>query len=48
MLEQVKDDPEALARRKRFFELLDSGDAEALERWKRIVQRRQGGERPAQ
>jgi membrane fusion protein, multidrug efflux system len=52
MLEQVKDDPEALARRKRFFEMLDSGDPEALERYKRIVQRRQGGqgggERPAQ
>ena len=53
MLEQVKDDPEGLARRKRFFELLDSGDPEALERWKGIVQRRQGGgqgggERPAQ
>ena len=53
MLEQVKDDPEGLQRRKRFFELLDSGDPEALERWKGIVQRRQGGgqgggERPAQ
>ena len=53
MLEQVKDDPQGLARRKRFFELLDSGDPEALERWKGIVQRRQGagqggGERPAQ
>jgi multidrug efflux system membrane fusion protein len=53
MLEQVKDDPEALARRKRFFELLDSGDPDALERWKGVVQRRQGGgqgggERPAQ
>ena len=53
MLEQVKDDPEGLARRKRFFELLDSGDPEALERWKGILQRRQGGgqgggERPAQ
>ena len=52
MLEQVKDDPEGLARRKRFFELLDNGDPEALERWKGIVQRRQGGgqggERPAQ
>ena len=52
MLEQVKDDPEALARRKRFFQLLDSGDPEALERWKAIVQRRQsgqgGGDRPAQ
>ena len=53
MLEQVKDDPEGLARRKRFFELLDSGDPEALERWKAMVLRRQGGgqgggERPAQ
>ena len=53
MLEQVKDDPEGLARRKRFFELLDNGDPEALERWKGIVQRRQGGgqgggERPPQ
>ena len=56
MLEQVKDDPEGLARRKRFFELLDSGDPEALERWKGSVQRRQaggqggqgGGERPSQ
>ncbi len=53
MLELVKDDPEGLARRKRFFELLDNGDPEALERWKGIVQRRQGGgqgggERPAQ
>lgn len=53
MLEQVKDDPQALARRKRFFELLDSGDPDALERWRGVVQRRQGsgqggGERPAQ
>ena len=53
MLEQSKDDPVALARRKRFFELLDNGDPEALERWKGMVQRRQsggqgGGERPAQ
>ena len=52
MLDLVKDDPEGLARRKRFFNLLDSGDPEALERWKGIVQRRQGGdqgggERPA-
>ena len=43
MLEQVKDDPVALERRKRFFQMLDSGDPEALERWKDIVQRRQGG-----
>ena len=56
MLERLKDDPEGLARRKRFFELLDSGDPEALERWKGSVQRRQaggqggqgGGERPSQ
>ena len=53
MLEQVKDDAVALERRKRFFQMLDSGDPEALERWKGIVQRRQGGgqgggERPAQ
>ena len=49
MLEQVKDDPVALERRKRFFEMLDKGDLEALERWKGMVQRRQGGgERPAQ
>jgi len=53
MLEQVKDDPEGLARRKRFFELLDNADPDALERWKGIVLRRQAGgqgagERPAQ
>ena len=45
MLEQVKDDPVALERRKRFFEKLDSGDAEALERWRGMMQKR---ERPAQ
>lgn len=43
MLEQIKDDPVALERRKRFFQLLDSGDPEALERWRGIVERRQGG-----
>ena len=56
MLEQVKDDPVALERRKRFFENLDKGEPEALDRWKSIVQRRQGnnqgnnqgGERPQQ
>ena len=42
MLEQVKDDPVALERRKRFFENLDKGEPEALDRWKSIVQRRQG------
>lgn len=45
MLEQVKDDPVALERRKRFFEKLDSGDAEAQERWRGMMQKR---ERPAQ
>ena len=44
MLEQVKDNPEALERRKKFFEKLDSGDAEAIERWQRMQQRTpQGG-----
>ena len=49
MLERVKDDPVALERRKRFFELLDKGDPDALERWKGMAQRIQGGgERPVQ
>ena len=43
MLEQVKDNPEALERRKRFFEKLDSGDAEAIERWQSMQQRMQQG-----
>ena len=43
MLEQVKDNPEALERRKRFFEKLDSGDAEAIERWQGMQQRMQQG-----
>ena len=43
MLERVKDDPVALERRKRFFELLDKGDPEALERWKGMAQRGQSG-----
>ena len=43
MLEQVKDDPVAIERRKRFFENLDKGEPEALDRWKAIVQRRQAG-----
>ena len=44
MLEQVKDNPEALERRKRFIEKLDSGDKEALERWQNMQQRMlQGG-----
>ena len=41
MLEQVKDNPEALERRKRFLEKIDSGDAEALERWQSMQQRMQ-------
>ena len=48
MLEQVKDNPEALERRKKFLEKLDSGDAEALARWKSMAERRQQGGRPAQ
>ncbi|TAG32558.1 MAG: efflux RND transporter periplasmic adaptor subunit [Polaromonas sp.] len=54
MLEQVKDNPEALERRKKFFEKLDSGDAEAIERWQNMQQRMQQGgggpgrERPPQ
>lgn len=49
MLELVKDDPIALERRKKFFEKLDAGDAEALERWRAMAERRGqgGGERPA-
>ena len=43
MLEQVKDNPEALERRKKFLEKLDSGDAEALERWQGMQQRMQQG-----
>jgi multidrug efflux system membrane fusion protein len=46
---KLKDDPAALEERKHFFELLDKGDPDALERWKAMAQRRQGGgERPAQ
>ncbi len=40
MLDSVKDDPEALARRKAFLEKLDKGDPEALERWNQMRQRR--------
>ena len=53
MLEQVKDNPEALERRKKFLKKIDSGDAEALERWQSMQQRMQQGggpgrERPPQ
>ena len=47
MLEQVKDNPEALERRKRFIEKLDSGDKEALERWQSMQQRMLQGGGPA-
>ncbi|MES2415505.1 MAG: efflux RND transporter periplasmic adaptor subunit [Pseudomonadota bacterium] len=54
MLAQVKDDPEALARRQKFFEQLDKKDPEAIARWRSMMERRvqgqgQGfGPRPAQ
>lgn len=47
MLAQVKDDPAALERRKRFLEQIDKGDPDALARWQSMKDRRQG-ERPAQ
>lgn len=47
MLAQVKDDPAALERRKRFLEQIDKGDPEALARWQSMKDRRQS-ERPAQ
>ena len=53
-LEQVKDDPEALERRKRLLAQIDQGDAQALERWQSILERRRqgggggGGRAPAQ
>ncbi|MFC5497692.1 efflux RND transporter periplasmic adaptor subunit [Caenimonas terrae] len=42
-LDQVKDDPEQLARRKAFLEKIDQKDPAALERWQRMMERRQGG-----
>ncbi len=46
-LDQVKDDPEALARRKAFLEKIRQGDPAALERWQRMMERRaEGGGRP--
>ncbi|HSH91709.1 MAG TPA: efflux RND transporter periplasmic adaptor subunit [Ramlibacter sp.] len=39
-LDMVKDDPEALARRKAFLDKIDKGDPEALERWQQMRQRR--------
>jgi multidrug efflux system membrane fusion protein len=44
-LDQVKDDPEQLARRKAFLERIDKRDPAALERWHGMMSRRgQGGE----
>ncbi|SFU32505.1 membrane fusion protein, multidrug efflux system [Polaromonas sp. YR568] len=48
MLDQVKDDPAALERRKRFLEQIDKGDPEALARWQSMRDKRRQGERPAQ
>lgn len=48
MLDQVKDDPAALERRKRFLEQIDKGDPEALARWQGMKDKRRQGERPAQ
>ncbi len=41
-LDQAKDDPEQLARRKGFLEKIDQKDPAALERWHRMMERRQG------
>lgn len=47
-LEQVKDDPEALARRTGLLAAIDRGDAAALARWQQIMERRrQGAQAPA-
>jgi len=43
MLESAKDDPEQLARRKKFLEAIDRGDPAALERWAQMQQRRREG-----
>lgn len=48
-LDQVKDDPEALARRKALLEQIDRGEAAAIARWQQIRERRrQGSAAPAQ
>ena len=41
-LDQVKDDPEQLERRKGFLARIDQRDPAALERWQRMMERRQG------
>ena len=49
MLDQVKDDPEALARRKSLLDKIDKGDPAAIERWQHMTERRrEGGQAPAQ
>lgn len=48
-LDQVKDDPEALARRKTLVDKIKQGDAAALERWQKIRERRrENNQAPAQ
>lgn len=47
-LDQVKDEPEDLARRKALLAKIDQGDAAALARWQKIMERRrQGSAAPA-
>ncbi|MEO7547175.1 MAG: efflux RND transporter periplasmic adaptor subunit [Ramlibacter sp.] len=48
MLESAADDPEQLARRKKFLEAIDRGDPAALERWQQTIQRRREGGGAAQ
>ena len=48
LLDQVKDDPVALERRKRFLDNLDKGEPAALERWQRMKDNMGQRERPAQ
>ncbi|MDP2033538.1 MAG: efflux RND transporter periplasmic adaptor subunit [Polaromonas sp.] len=48
-LDQVKDEPEDLARRKSLLAKIDQGDAAALARWQKIQERRRAGNQaPAQ
>lgn len=48
-LDQVKDDPEALARRQSMVDKIKQGDAAALERWQKMRERRrEDGAAPAQ
>ncbi len=48
-LDQVKDEPEDLARRKSLLAKIDQGDAAALARWQKIQERRRtGNQAPAQ